>query len=244
MVGVGDTDIRAGGRPAKDALFEALTTVARALSSGRRAEIVELLAQGARSVDEIATQIDQSVANTSHHLRTLAHGGLVATHREGTRVIYRLADPKVFELWYLMRAVASDRVADLERIAGDYLGDRSRLETVTRRQLTQMLESGQAVVVDVRPEEEYHAGHIPGAISIPIDQLDQRLAELPTTTHIVAYCRGPYCVYADQAVRRLDATGHTAHRLEEGYPEWERSRHQGTGSDDTDSSGVHRATSP
>lgn len=221
-----EADMRSGHRPAKDALFEGLTAVARALSNGRRAEIVELLAQGSRSVEEIADEIDQSVANTSHHLRTLAQAGLVATRRERTKVIYRLADPKVFELWHVIRAVAADRLGDLERVAEAYLGDRSQLQTVTRRELAQKLETGQVVVVDVRPEEEYHAGHIPGSVSIPIDQLEERLAELPAATEIVAYCRGPYCVYADEAVRRLESAGRTARRLEDGYPEWERS-HRG-----------------
>lgn len=218
-----DTDVGSGGRPAKDALFATLATVAKALASGRRAEIVELLAQGERSVEEIADQIDQSVANTSHHLRTLARHGLVATRREGTRVIYSLADPKVFDLWHAIRAVGVARIEEVERIAEAYLGDRSQLETVTRRELAQRLGSGGVVVVDVRPEEEHRAGHIPGAISIPVDQLDERLAELPEDAEIVAYCRGPYCVYADEAVRRLRQAGRNARRLEDGYPEWERS---------------------
>lgn len=219
-------DMPAGHRPAKDALFEALTTVAKALSSGRRAEIVELLAQGPRSVEQIANEIDQSVANTSHHLQTLAHAGLVGTRREGTKVIYRLADPKVFELWHVIRAVAGDRIADLERIAEAYLGDRSQLETVTRRELSEKLRAGGVLVVDVRPEEEYHAAHIPGSISIPIEQLEEHLSELPDDIEIVAYCRGPYCVYADEAVRRLQSTGRIARRLEEGFPEWQRSQRE------------------
>ncbi len=218
-----DSDARAGGRLAKDALFETLAKVAKALSSGRRAEIVELLAQGARSVEEIADQIDQSVANASHHLRTLARHGLVATRRDGTRVIYSLADPKVFDLWHAVRAVAAARMDEVEQVAEAYLGDRSELETVTRRELAQRLRSGGVVVVDVRPEEEHQAGHIPGAISIPIDELHERLADLPDDAEVVAYCRGPYCVYADEAVRRLRQAGRKARRLEDGYPEWERS---------------------
>lgn len=213
-----------GTRRAKDALFEALSSVAKALSSGRRAEIVELLAQGPRSVEDIAAQIDQSVANTSHHLRTLARSGLVMTHRDGTRIIYRLASPAVFELWAALRTVAGSQIADVERIAETYLGDRTGLETITREELVQRLAGGEVVVIDVRPEEEHRAGHIPNAISIPIEELDERLTELPDDVEIVAYCRGPYCVYADEAVRRLRAAGRRARRLEDGYPEWERAQ--------------------
>ena len=219
-----DTLPAAGGRAAKDALFDALITAAKALSNGRRAEIIELLAQGPRSVEEIAGAIDQSVANTSHHLRTLARSGLVATRRDGTRVIYGLAGPEVFDLWQAMRAVAANRRSEVSRLAQTYLGDRTGMETVTREELARRLGTGDVVVVDVRPEHEHRAGHIPGAISIPIEDLDQRLAELPDGVDIVAYCRGPYCAYADEAVRRLRRHGRTARRLEEGYPEWQRSR--------------------
>lgn len=218
-----DTEL-VGSRHAKDSLFEALTAVARALASGRRAEIVELLAQGSRSVEEIAEEIDQSVANTSHHLRTLARSGLVGTRREGTRVIYRLADATVFELWELLRTVAASQIADVERVAEAYLGDRSQLETITRQELAERLNDGHVVVVDVRPEEEHRAGHIPDAVSIPLEELDERLPELPDHVEIVAYCRGPYCAYADEAVRRLRQAGRRARRLEDGYPEWERAR--------------------
>ena len=213
-----------GGRAAKDELFEALTTSAKALSNGRRAEIIELLAQGPRSVDEIANAIDQSVANTSHHLQALARSGLVTTRRQGTRVIYGLAGPEVFDLWQAIRAVAASRRAEVSRLAETYLGDRTGLETVSREELARRLGAGEVVVVDVRPEEEHRAGHIPGAISIPIDDLDRRLAELPESVDIVTYCRGPYCAYADEAVRRLRRHGRRAWRLEDGYPEWQRSQ--------------------
>ena len=214
-----------GGRAAKDALFEALTSAAKALSSGRRAEIIELLAQGARSVEDIAEAIDQSVANTSHHLRTLARSGLVATRRDGTRVIYQLAGPEVFDLWQAIRAVAASRLGEIEQLAETYLGDRTGLETLTREELARRLGNGDVVVIDVRPEHEHRAGHIPGAISIPIEDLDQCLAELPDGVDIVTYCRGPYCTYADEAVRRLRRHGRSAWRLEDGYPEWQRSKY-------------------
>lgn len=213
-----------GGRAAKDALFEALTTAAKALSNGRRAEIVELLAQGPRSVEEIAGAIDQSVANTSHHLQTLARSGLVITRRHGTRVIYGLAGADVFELWQAIRAVAANRLAAVHELTEAYLGDRTWVETISREELARRLRAGDVVVVDVRPEHEHRAGHIPGAISIPIDDLDQRLAELPDGVDIVTYCRGPYCAYADEAVRRLRRHGRRAWRLEDGYPEWQRSQ--------------------
>lgn len=222
-----------GSRAAKDALFEALTTAAKALSSGRRAEIIELLAQGPRSVEDIAGAIDQSVANTSHHLRSLARSGLVATRRDGTRVIYQLAGPEVFDLWHALRAVAAGRRTEISRLAQTYLGDRTGLEAVTREELGRRLRSGDVVVVDVRPEREHRAGHIPGAISIPIEDLDQRLAELPDGVDIVTYCRGPYCAYADEAVRRLRRHGRRARRLEDGYPEWQRSQQATTATGNT-----------
>lgn len=210
-----------GSRKAKDELFAALASVAKALSSGRRAEIVELLAQGERTVDEVADAIDQSVANTSHHLRTLARAGLVATRREGTHVHYRLANPQVAALWRAMRGVAAEQVDGIEELAAAYLGERDRLETISRDELLERIDRGDVVVIDVRPEREYEAGHIRGAVSVPVGDLDQRLDELPDDAEVVAYCRGPYCVYADEAVRRLVQQGRSARRLEDGYPEWD-----------------------
>jgi DNA-binding transcriptional ArsR family regulator len=211
-----------GTRAAKDGLFEALAEVARALSSGRRAEIVELLAQGERSVEEVAEAIDQSLANASHHLRTLARAGLVATRREGTRIYYRLASNRVADLWTAIRDVAGDQLAEIQRLAAAYLGHRDELETITRHELARRLTDGTVVVLDVRPELEYRAGHIAGAISVPIAELARRLDELPGDVAVVAYCRGPYCIYADQAVRQLGGRGLPARRLEEGFPEWRR----------------------
>ena len=213
-----------GGRAAKDSLFDALTTAAKALSNGRRAEIIELLAQGSRSVEEIAGAIDQSVANTSHHLQTLARTGLVTKRRQGTRIIYGLAGAEVFELWQAMRAVAASRLTNIDELAEAHLGDRTGVETVSRAELARRSRTGDVVVVDVRPQHEYRAGHIPGAISIPIEDLDQRLAEIQDGVDIVTYCRGPYCAYADEAVRRLRQHGRRAWRLEDGYPEWQRSQ--------------------
>ena len=211
-----------GGRGAKDALYEAFAEVAKAMASGRRAEIVDVLAQGERSVEEIAAEIDQSVANTSHHLRALARSGLVGTRRDGTRIYYALAGERVEELWSAMRAVAAEHVAGLERLASAYLGDRDGVELVDRAELAARLERGEVLVLDVRPEPEYAAGHITGARSVPIAELRRHLRALPKEADVVAYCRGRYCVYADDAVRELNRKGFRARRLVDGFPEWKR----------------------
>jgi len=209
-----------GHREAKDELFAALASVAKALSSGRRAEIIDLLMQGDRSVDEIATEIDQSLANTSHHLHVLARAGLLRSRREGTRVVYGLADDQVARLWTAVRGIAATHVAEVERLAAAYLGERNGLEPVSREELARRLRRGDVTVVDVRPVLEYEAGHVAGARSLPVTELKRRLGSLPRDVEIVAYCRGPYCVYADDAVRMLRSRGLEARRLEDGLPEW------------------------
>ena len=211
-----------GTRAAKESLFDAFAETARALASGRRAEIIDVLAQGERSVEALAGEVGQSLANTSHHLRTLARAGLVATRRDGTRIYYRLASDRVGELWVALRDVAVGHVAGIDRLAEAYLGDRAGLRTVDRRELAGLLEDGAVVVLDVRPTPEYAAGHIPGARSVPPDEVRRYLGDLPADTEIVAYCRGPYCVYADEAVRELSRHGFRARRLEDGFPEWRR----------------------
>jgi rhodanese-related sulfurtransferase/DNA-binding HxlR family transcriptional regulator len=211
-----------GSRAAKDALFEALASVTKALSSGRRAEIVDLLAQGERSVDEVAAEIDQSVANTSHHLRTLARAGLVRSRREGTRVIYALASEGIAELWAAVREVAAGHVAEVDRLAEAYLGRSDGLEPMTRAELAERLRRGDVTVIDVRPDAEFAAGHVAGARSVPVTELERRLDSLPHDAEVVAYCRGPYCVYADDAARLLRRRGFEARRLEGGFPEWRR----------------------
>ena len=205
---------------AKVALFDAFATVAQALGNGRRAEIVDLLAQGERSVDEIATEISQSVANTSHHLRWLARAGLVRSRRDGTRIFYRLASDRVAELWAAVREVAARHVAEVSVLAEEYLGDRESVEQLTARELASRLATGEVVVLDVRPEPEYRAGHIAGALSVPLSELPT--FDLPRRREVVAYCRGPYCVYADDAVRLLREQGVEARRLDVGFPEWRR----------------------
>ena len=210
-----------GDRAAKDALFDAFAEVAKALASGRRAEIVDVLAQGERSVEQLADEIGQSVANTSHHLRAMARAGVLRTRREGTRIVYMLASDRVGEVWAAMRDIATQHVAGINELVDAYVGDRAGLEPVTRRELEARLKAGDTIVLDVRPSAEFEAGHIPGARSVPVSEL-RRLRSLSKDTEIVAYCRGPYCVYADEAVRQLRRRGFNARRLEDGFPEWKR----------------------
>lgn len=209
---------------AKAALYDALADSAKALANGRRAELVDVLAQGERSVEELAEEIDQTVANTSQHLQRLLRSGLVKSRRDGTRIYYSLSSPVVGDLWRTMRRAAEEHTAGIEQLAADYLGDRSRLGTITRDDLRTRLRDGDVVVLDVRPEPEYAAGHVRGAISIPIAELKSRLGEIPNGAEVVAYCRGPYCVYADEAVRALTRNGIRAARLEDGFPEWAEAR--------------------
>jgi rhodanese-related sulfurtransferase/DNA-binding transcriptional ArsR family regulator len=211
-----------GDRVAKDALYDGFAEVAKALASGRRAEIVDVLAQGERSVDDVAEEIGQSVANTSHHLRAMARAGLLTTRRDGTRIFYALASDRVADLWAALRDVAGQHVAGLERLAAAYLGERDGVDVVDRRELAARLKRREVMVLDVRPPQEYAAGHIAGARSVPITELRRHLRALPKDTEVVAYCRGPYCVYADDAVRELNRKGFRARRLIDGYPEWKR----------------------
>jgi len=209
-------------RHAKDALFDAFAEMAKALASGRRAEIVDVLAQGERSVEELASEISQSVANTSHHLRALARAGLVTTRRDGNRIFYALASERVAELWSALRDAAAEHIAGLDRLAAAYLGNRDGVEVVDRGELAARLRRGEVIVLDVRPGPEYEAGHIAGARSVPLTELRRHLRVLPKDAEVVAYCRGPYCVYADEAVRALHKRGIQARRLEDGFPEWKR----------------------
>jgi rhodanese-related sulfurtransferase/DNA-binding transcriptional ArsR family regulator len=209
-------------RVAKTALFDEFARAAKALASGRRLELLDVLANGERTVEALAGEVELSLANTSQHLQVLRQAGLVTSRREGTSVWYRLAAPEVFELWRALRTLASARVAEVERLAAAYLGARDQLEPVTREELARRLQDGEApMVLDVRPAAEHAAGHLPGAVSIPIGELRRRLAELPADREIIAYCRGPYCAFAHDAVAVLREEGFMARRLEDGLPEWE-----------------------
>ncbi|MFP5219608.1 MAG: ArsR/SmtB family transcription factor [Actinomycetes bacterium] len=207
-------------RHAKDALYDALASVAKAMGNGRRAELIDVLAQGERRVEDLAREIGQSVANTSQHLQFLLRAGLVRTRREGTRVYYSLASGHVADLWRAMRDVAAEHVSAVDALATAYLGDRTQLVTVDRDELMRRLRTGDVVVLDVRPPAEYDAGHLPRAVNVPPDELEERLRELPADRDVVAYCRGPLCAYADTAVRLLTEQGRPAARLVDGLPEW------------------------
>lgn len=211
-----------GDRQAKEALFDAFGEVAKALGNGRRAELIDVLAQGERHVDELSAEIGQSVANTSFHLRVLATAGLVTTRREGTRIYYRIVSARVADLWSALRDVAAAHHEQIDELAAAYMGDRTRLEQIGRDELAERIAAGDVVVIDVRPAAEHAAGHIPGARSIPIDELAANMKRLPAEVEVVAYCRGPYCVFADDAVRLLRRRGRAARRLEDGFPEWQR----------------------
>jgi rhodanese-related sulfurtransferase len=209
-------------RTAKTALFDEFARAGKALASGRRIELLDVLANGERTVEALATEVGLSVANASQHLQILRQAGLVAGRRQGTSVFYRLAAPEVFRLWQALRTLAASQLADVEHLAATYLGDRDELEPVTREELTRRLDDGDdLVVLDVRPTAEHAAGHLPGAVSIPVGELRRRLAELPRDREIVAYCRGPYCAFAHEAVTLLREEGFSARRLEDGLPEWQ-----------------------
>ncbi len=211
-----------GDRENKNALFDAFASVAKALASGRRAELVDVLAQGERPVEELAAEIGQSMANTSQHLRALAHAGVVQTRREGTRIYYSLASDRVADLWSALRDVAVEHVAGFSGIADSYLGESNQIEAMTREELVRRLRRKDVVVLDVRPVAEYEAGHIRGAMSVPHSEVRKRLRDIADGAEVVAYCRGPFCAYADEAVRALRKRGVRARRLVDGFPEWRR----------------------
>jgi rhodanese-related sulfurtransferase len=214
-----------GDRLRKDALFEAIALMGKAFASPVRLELLDLLAQAPRTVDDLARASGQSTANTSQHLQALHAAGMVARAREGTRVRYALAGDDALRLWLALRDASAAQLAEVERAANEYLGE--DVDTIGSDELLHRLAHGDVVLVDVRPEEEYDAGHIDGARSIPVDELQRRLAELPDDTEIVAYCRGPFCAYAHEAVRQLRSEGRRARRLRDGWPEWRLARRPG-----------------
>src|SRR5215212_9532326 len=212
----------AAHREFKDRLFEQFARVGKALSSPRRLEIVDLLSQGERTVEGIARETSMSVASASQHLQALKGARMVEARREGLYMHYRLADEEVFRTWQAVRTLAESRLSEVDGVVEAYLEDRDALEAVGATELMERLSDGSVVVLDVRPEEEYLAGHIPGAISVPVDALEHELQTqtLPKDREIVAYCRGPYCVFSDEAVALLVARGYRARRLRQGLPDW------------------------
>ncbi len=204
----------------KDRLYAHFARIGKTLASPHRIELLELLAQGERTVDALASEAGLSIANASQHLQALREGRLVESRKQGLFVHYRLADPAVFELCKSVRTVAERRLAELEPLVREHFGDRSDPEAVSMEQLLKRARKRDVMILDTRPAGEFAAGHIAGAISVPVAELRQRLRKLPKGKQYVAYCRGPYCIYADQAVETLRASGRRASRLLEGFPEW------------------------
>jgi len=209
-----------GDRATKDAVYEQHARLGRALSSSKRLEIIDLLGQGEKSVEALAEATDLTIGNASAHLKVLKSAHLVATRKTGHYVYYRLADDVVAEFWLGFRKLAEHRYAELRDMARSKFSDPDGLAPVDRKELVQRMRRGEITLIDVRPADEFNAGHIRGALSIPIDDLNRRLRELPKRKEIVAYCRGPYCVYAIEAVRTLRRRGYTAKRLEDSVAEW------------------------
>jgi len=210
------------GREVKDGLYDQFARIGKAVAHPKRIELLDLLCQGERSVEVLAKAAALSVTNASAHLKVLREAHLVETRREGTRVYYRLGSESVCELFFSLRDLAAERYAEVEMMVRDYFEGRDRLEPVTRDELLARADDGTLLVLDVRPQEEYSAGHIPGAISVPLAELETRLAGLPPDAGIVAYCRGPYGVLAPQALGLLRRNGFNARRLQDGLPEWRR----------------------
>ena len=207
-------------REFKDRLFEQFARIGKAFASPKRLEILDFLAQAERTVEEIARETAMPVASASQHLQVLKAARLVEVRREGLYAHYRLADEGVFRTWRVVRDLGKAQLAEVDRVVETYLEDRGTMEAVDAAALMKRLAEGSVVVLDVRPEEEYRAGHLPGALSIPVDSLEAALQVLPKDREIVAYCRGPYCVFSDEAVGILTTRGYRASRLTEGFPEW------------------------
>jgi len=208
------------GREFKDRLYEQVGRIAKGLDSPRRLEMLEVLAQGERSVDDLATQTGLSLANASRHLQVLRGARLVEPRKDGLRVYYRLAEPQVYDAVRAVRGLAERRLAEIDALVRTYLKARDQLEAVPHEELLRRTREGSVVVIDVRPPEEYRAAHIPGAVSVPLEELEARIRQLPARKEVVAYCRGPYCLMAYHAVEKLRARGRRARRLVDGLPEW------------------------
>lgn len=207
-------------REFKDRVYGELSKITKSMANPHRLEIIELLAQGEFSVEQIALEINLSVANTSQHLQILKEAQLAEIHRQGNFIYYRLSNKNVFRAWKALRELGVERIAAIEKLVKEFRNSNFKLESVTLDELLKKIESGKVTILDVRPEKEFKNGHIASAISIPVDELKKRLPELPRRTEIIVYCRGPFCVYADEAVAILNKTGYKATRLEEGFPDW------------------------
>jgi rhodanese-related sulfurtransferase len=207
-------------RPFKDRLYAEFATIGKALASPHRLELLDLLGQAERSVDELAQELGQSLANTSAHLQVLRQARLVEADKRGLNVVYRLAAPEVFTLWRTLRDLGTARLAEIDRLVETFLTDRASLTAVDLDELQRLVTEGDVLLLDVRPELEYRQGHIVGARSIPVGELERRLAELPRDREVVAYCRGPYCVYSDEAAVLLQRSGFQVRRFSAGFPEW------------------------
>jgi DNA-binding transcriptional ArsR family regulator len=208
-------------REFKDRIYEQFARIGKALSSPKRLEVIDLLAQGERSVEDVAGATAMPVANASQHLQVLRAAGMVEVRREGKRAYYRLADEGVYEAWRAVRGLGERRLAEVDRVVETYLEDRGSMRVVDAEELLGLLRDGDDVVVlDVRPKGEYRAGHIAGARSVPVEEIEQRLREIPEGKMVVAYCRGPYCVFSDDAVRLLRSRGYEARMFTQGFPEW------------------------
>lgn len=208
------------GNSFKHDLFAQFARVGKALSNGNRLELLEYLAQGERSVEELSSVAGLTMGNTSQHLQHLRQAGLVISRKDGLKVFYRISADDVIDMLTALRSVAERHVADVERLINSYLTVKDDLEPIPRKELLNRVRDGLVTVVDVRPPEEYAAGHVPGAVNIPLDKLESHLKEFKTDQEIVAYCRGPHCVLAFDAVAQLRKRGIKARRLEDGYPEW------------------------
>lgn len=207
-------------RQFKTQLYEEFARLGKALAHGRRLELLDLLAQGECSVETLSREMQLSAASTSQHLQVLRAARLVEVRRDGLYARYRLASDGVFRLWQALRDLGEERLAEIDRVVSAYLQDRQDLEAIGAEELRQRLREGRVVVLDVRPAAEYRSGHIAGARSIPVAELRARLQELPRRKEVIAYCRGPYCIYADEAAALLKAEGYRVRRFEEGFPDW------------------------
>lgn len=214
-----------GHREFKDALYAQFARIGHAMASPRRIELLDLLGQGEKSVETLARQLGMEVGNTSAHLRVLRQTRLVDTRRDGTFIYYRLADDRVLTFLRGLQGVGQSRLAEVRQVVGQYLDGRDELTPITLKELRKRMRDGDVTVLDVRPAEEYRAGHIPGALSVPVPELTRRLGDIPKSREVVAYCRGPYCVYSLEAVTLLRKHGYRARRVEEGLPDWRAAGH-------------------